>query len=68
MLRDARGQQVAEIRDFLGQIYNTQGTRVEDLDSLTDDEVIALAKNLKGVCRWLRRCLTVPKSTKSNIC
>jgi DNA-directed RNA polymerase subunit beta len=48
MLRDARGQQVAEIRDFLGQIYNTQGTRVEDLDSLTDDEIIALAKNLKG--------------------
>ncbi|MDQ7729366.1 DNA-directed RNA polymerase subunit beta [Halomonas sp. SpR8] len=48
MLRDARGQQVAEIRDFLGQVYNTQGTRVEDIDSLTDDEVIALAKNLKG--------------------
>ncbi|MBE0400146.1 DNA-directed RNA polymerase subunit beta [Halomonas sp. FME1] len=48
MLRDARGQQVAEIRDFLGQIYNTPGTRVEDLDSLTDDEIIALAKNLKG--------------------
>ncbi|WP_346796672.1 DNA-directed RNA polymerase subunit beta [Halomonas sp. Bachu 37] len=48
MLRDARGQQVAEIRDFLGQIYNTPGTRVEDLDSLTDDEVIALAKNLKA--------------------
>ncbi|WP_404376556.1 DNA-directed RNA polymerase subunit beta [Vreelandella aquamarina] len=48
MLRDARGQQVAEIRDFLGQIYNTPGTRVEDIDSLTDDEVIALAKNLKG--------------------
>ncbi|EHJ94077.1 DNA-directed RNA polymerase subunit beta [Vreelandella boliviensis] len=48
MLRDVRGQQVAEIRDFLGQIYNTQGTRVEDLDSLTDDEIIALAKNLKG--------------------
>ena len=48
MLRDARGQQVAEIRDFLGQVYNTPGTRVEDIDSLTDDEVIALAKNLKG--------------------
>ena len=32
----------------LGQIFNTQGTRVEDLDSLTDDEIIALAKNLKG--------------------
>jgi len=48
MLRDARGQQVAEIRDFLAQVYNTPGTRVEDIDSLTDDEVIALAKNLKG--------------------
>ncbi|WP_404464805.1 DNA-directed RNA polymerase subunit beta [Vreelandella aquamarina] len=48
MLREARGQQVAEIRDFLGQVYNTPGTRVEDIDSLTDDEVIALAKNLKG--------------------
>ncbi|MGM0824481.1 MAG: DNA-directed RNA polymerase subunit beta [Pseudomonadota bacterium] len=48
MLRDARGQQVAEIRDFLGQVYNTPGTRVEDIDSLSDDEVIALAKNLKA--------------------
>ncbi|MGO3861800.1 MAG: DNA-directed RNA polymerase subunit beta [Halomonas sp.] len=48
MLRDARGQQVAEIRDFLGQVYNTPGTRIEELDSLSDDEIIALAKNLKG--------------------
>ena len=48
MLGGGRGQQVAEIRDFLGQVYNTPGTRVEDIDSLTDDEVIALAKNLKG--------------------
>ncbi|MCC5901252.1 MAG: DNA-directed RNA polymerase subunit beta [Halomonas sp.] len=48
MLRDARGQQVAEIRDFLGQVYNTPGSRSEDLDSLSDEEIIALAKNLKG--------------------
>ncbi|WP_110669243.1 DNA-directed RNA polymerase subunit beta [Salinicola halophilus] len=48
MLRDARGQQLKEIRDFLGQVYNTPGTRLEDIDSLSDDEVIALAKNLKG--------------------
>ncbi|MCL5256136.1 MAG: DNA-directed RNA polymerase subunit beta [Gammaproteobacteria bacterium] len=48
LLRDARGQQVAEIRDFLGQVYNTPGTRIEDLDSLSDDEIIALAKNLKA--------------------
>ncbi|TLF45133.1 DNA-directed RNA polymerase subunit beta [Halomonas urmiana] len=49
MLRDAREQQVGQIREFLGQIYNaSEGTRVEDIDSLSDDEVIALAKNLKG--------------------
>ncbi|MGR2740486.1 DNA-directed RNA polymerase subunit beta [Billgrantia sp. Q4P2] len=49
LLRDARSQQVAEIREFLGQVYNsTTGTRVEDIDSLSDDEVIALAKNLRG--------------------
>ncbi|ATJ84433.1 DNA-directed RNA polymerase subunit beta [Halomonas beimenensis] len=49
LLRDAREQQVGEIRDFLAKVYNsTSGTRVEDLDSLTDDEVIALAKNLKA--------------------
>ncbi|WP_227370375.1 DNA-directed RNA polymerase subunit beta [Halomonas sp. M20] len=48
MLRDARSQQVAEIREFLGKIYNTQDTRQEDIDSLTDDEVITLAKNLRG--------------------
>ncbi|APE31065.1 DNA-directed RNA polymerase subunit beta [Halomonas aestuarii] len=49
MLRDAREQQVGQIREFLGQVYNaSEGTRVEDIDSLSDDEVIALAKNLKG--------------------
>ncbi|SDM50480.1 DNA-directed RNA polymerase subunit beta [Franzmannia pantelleriensis] len=48
MLREARDQQVGEIREFLGEIYNTAGTRHEDIDSLSDDEVIALAKNLRG--------------------
>ncbi|MDT8894763.1 DNA-directed RNA polymerase subunit beta [Halomonas sp. I1] len=49
MLREARDQQVGEIREFLGQVYNTaSSTRVEELDSLSDDEVIALAKNLKA--------------------
>mgnify|MGYP003853310561 FL=1 len=48
MLRDARGQQLAEIREFLGKVYNsTQGTRIEELESLSDEEVIELAKNLK---------------------
>ncbi|PMR70966.1 DNA-directed RNA polymerase subunit beta [Halomonas heilongjiangensis] len=48
MLREARDQQVGQLRDFLGQVYNTEGTRIEDLDSLADDEVIALAKNLQA--------------------
>ncbi|MFC3284254.1 DNA-directed RNA polymerase subunit beta [Litchfieldella rifensis] len=48
MLREAREQQVAEIREFLDNIYNSPHTREEDLDSLSDEEVIALAKNLQG--------------------
>ncbi|SOC57944.1 DNA-directed RNA polymerase subunit beta [Chromohalobacter canadensis] len=48
MLREARQQQVAEIRDFLGQVYNTAETRQEDIDSLSDEEIITLAKNLRN--------------------
>ena len=42
---------VAEIREFLGKIYNHEGaTQHVDLDSLSDEEIKALAKNLtKGV-------------------
>ncbi|MCK0716073.1 DNA-directed RNA polymerase subunit beta [Chromohalobacter sarecensis] len=47
MLREARQQQLTEIRDFLGQVYNTAETRQEDIDSLSDDEIITLAKNLR---------------------
>ncbi|MFD2191335.1 DNA-directed RNA polymerase subunit beta [Pistricoccus aurantiacus] len=48
MLRDARDQQIVQIREFLGEIYNTQGTRKEELDSLSDDEIVTLARNLQG--------------------
>ncbi|MDI4636352.1 MULTISPECIES: DNA-directed RNA polymerase subunit beta [Halomonadaceae] len=48
MLREAREQQVVQLRDFLGKVYNTEGARLEDISSLSDDEVIALAKNLQG--------------------
>ncbi|MBA2778267.1 DNA-directed RNA polymerase subunit beta [Billgrantia kenyensis] len=49
MLRDARAQQMSEIREFLGKVYNsTPGTRVEEIESLSDEEVIALAKNLRA--------------------
>ncbi len=39
-------QAVDDIRGFLKQIYQS-GERPEDLDSLTDDEILALAENLK---------------------
>jgi DNA-directed RNA polymerase subunit beta len=38
---------VDELRKFLDAIYNTSG-KSEELDSLSDEEVIELAKNLKG--------------------
>ncbi|MGB5649229.1 MAG: DNA-directed RNA polymerase subunit beta, partial [Sedimenticolaceae bacterium] len=36
-----------ELRDFLDKVYNTSGTK-EDLASLSDDEVFAMANNLRG--------------------
>lgn len=42
-----RQAKVAELRDFLDKIYNTSGKK-EDLDSLDDDELIAMAENLRG--------------------
>jgi DNA-directed RNA polymerase subunit beta len=40
-------REVAEMRKFLDKIYNKSG-RKEDLDSLTDAEIIHLAGNLRG--------------------
>jgi DNA-directed RNA polymerase subunit beta len=37
-----------EIRGFLDEIYNGVGGRKEDLNSLSDDEVLELARNLTG--------------------
>ncbi|ODN65742.1 MULTISPECIES: DNA-directed RNA polymerase subunit beta [Methylophaga] len=45
MLQQQRG--IAEIREFLGKIYNTSGKK-EDLDSLTDEEILELAGNLQA--------------------
>ena len=39
-------KEVAELRAFLGKVYNTSGKQ-EDLDSLSDDEIFELAGNLK---------------------
>jgi DNA-directed RNA polymerase subunit beta len=38
---------VAELREFLGQVYNSSG-KAEDLDALGDEEFLELAQNLRG--------------------
>ncbi|MDM7322495.1 MAG: DNA-directed RNA polymerase subunit beta [Gammaproteobacteria bacterium] len=50
MLELEREKQLKELRAFLDQVYNHRGVKEVDLDSLSDDELIAMAKNLsKGV-------------------
>ena len=57
MLREERErlEKVQQLRDFLKQIYNSEvadctGGKVEDIDSLTEQEILDLAANLrKGV-------------------
>ncbi|MAZ66217.1 MAG: DNA-directed RNA polymerase subunit beta [Kangiellaceae bacterium] len=39
---------LVEIRAFLKEVYASEGRQVVDVDSFSDDEVMALAKNLKG--------------------
>jgi DNA-directed RNA polymerase subunit beta len=46
MLREQR--RVAEIRQFLETIYNNGAGRVEELNSLGDEELMALAQNLRA--------------------
>ena len=42
-------KKVAEIREFLDEVYNGTGEgRYEDLNSFSDEEVMELAKNLRG--------------------
>jgi len=45
MLQDL--ESASKIRSFLDEIYNASGKQ-EDLDQLSEDEIIALAHNLKG--------------------
>ena len=46
MLEEQR--KIAELRVFLNEIYNEIGGRQESLDELNDNEILALANNLKG--------------------
>ena len=41
-------RKAADIRKFLDEIYNGIGGRQEDLKSLTDEEILELARNLVG--------------------
>ncbi|GGJ09798.1 DNA-directed RNA polymerase subunit beta [Halopseudomonas pertucinogena] len=41
-------RKVAEIRDFLDEVYNKVGGRQENLDALSDSEIIDLANNLRA--------------------
>ncbi len=45
MLR--RQANVAELREFLGKVYNSNG-KPEDLDQLNDQEIVEMAGNLEG--------------------
>ena len=56
---------VGELRDFLDQIYNKIGGTQEDLNSLSDDEIIALSKNLCDVFRLQHRRLMVRRNRRS---
>jgi DNA-directed RNA polymerase subunit beta len=42
--REARA---AELRQFLDELYNRSGGKTEQLDALSDDEVVEMAKNLQ---------------------
>ncbi len=43
-----RQAKAREMRRFIEEVYNTTGGQNEDLDSLSDDEVVELAGNLRG--------------------
>ncbi|WP_018274091.1 DNA-directed RNA polymerase subunit beta [Teredinibacter turnerae] len=43
-------REIAELRKFLGEIYNEigQGYKIEDLESFSDEDILELARNLRG--------------------
>ncbi|MGH8185517.1 MAG: DNA-directed RNA polymerase subunit beta, partial [Steroidobacteraceae bacterium] len=41
------GRGAAPVRDFLDEVYNKTGGQKADIGSLTDDEIVALAANLR---------------------
>jgi DNA-directed RNA polymerase subunit beta len=41
-------EEVAKLRAFINEVYNGTGKKKEDIDSLSDDDIITLAGNLSG--------------------
>ncbi|WOX06768.1 DNA-directed RNA polymerase subunit beta [Microbulbifer pacificus] len=41
-------QEVAKVRGFLEEVYNSTGGNKEELDLLSDQEILAMAENLRG--------------------
>lgn len=39
---------ITELREFLDKIYNKVGGEQVDLDSLSDDDILAMAQNLRA--------------------
>jgi DNA-directed RNA polymerase subunit beta len=42
------GRQATEVRSLLDAVYNRSGGKAEDLDSLNDEEIVALGNNLRA--------------------
>jgi DNA-directed RNA polymerase subunit beta len=59
---------VLELRGFLDKIYNKVGGEQEDLDSLTDDEILVLSGNLRAGVPLATPYLMVLKNLKSKTC
>ena len=59
---------VSELREFLDKIYNQVGGEQVDLDSLSDEDLLALCQNLKDGVPMGTAVLMVPKKLKSKSC
>ncbi|VUD51235.1 DNA-directed RNA polymerase subunit beta [Thalassocella blandensis] len=64
MLQQQR--EIAELRNFLEQVYNEIGDsyKKEELDTFSDDEIIELAKNLRGGVPMATRAFDGAKETE----
>jgi hypothetical protein len=66
--QDVKAQRtVLELRGFLDKIYNKVGGEQEELDSLTDDEILVLSGNLRAGVPLQRLYLMVLKNPNQRL-